>query len=72
MKRFKAKEASLMSGFNKASPKMARLCLCRITNESTETESCHQSLHRDSLAVELSIHAAAHSVVCNFSSCFGF
>ena len=39
MKRLKADGASLMSDFHKTSPKMAWLRLCRITNESTETES---------------------------------
>ena len=34
-----------MSDFHKESPKMARLRLCRITNESTETENCYQSLN---------------------------
>ena len=36
-----------MTDFHKASPKMARLRLCRITNESTETENSYQSLNRE-------------------------
>ena len=39
MKQFKANGTSLMSDFHRASPKMAWLRLCRITNESTETEN---------------------------------
>ena len=47
MKRFKANGASLRSDFHKTSPEMARLRLCQITNESTETEICYQSLNRE-------------------------
>ena len=36
-----------MSNFHKSSPKMARLGLCRITNESTKIENCYQSLNRE-------------------------
>ena len=46
MKRFKANGASFMSDFHKASPKMVRLRLCRITNKSTETKT-YQSLNRE-------------------------
>ena len=45
-----------MSDFHKTSPEMARLRLCRITNESIETENCYQSLNRVALAVELSLY----------------
>ena len=41
MKRFKANGASLMPDFHRASPEMAWLRLCQITNESTETENCY-------------------------------
>ena len=41
MKRLKANGASLMSDFHRASPEMAWLRLCQITNESTETENCY-------------------------------
>ena len=41
MKRFKANGASLMSDFHRASSEMAWLRLCRITNESAETENCY-------------------------------
>ena len=51
MKRFKANGTSLMSDVHKASLKMARLRLCRITNESTESKF----KQRVALAVELSI-----------------
>ena len=44
-----------MSGFHRASPEMAWLHLCRITNESTEIENCYSSLNRVAMAVELSI-----------------
>ena len=47
MKRFKANGASLMSDFHRASQEMAWLCLCRFTNESTETENSYSSLNRD-------------------------
>ena len=47
MKRFKATGASLMSDFHRESPKMAWIRLCRITNESTETENCYYSLNRE-------------------------
>ena len=36
-----------MFDFHRASPKMAWLCLCRIKNESTETENCYLSLNRE-------------------------
>ena len=36
-----------MSDFHRASPKMIRLRLCRIANNSTETENCYQSLNRE-------------------------
>ena len=41
MKRFKANGASLMSDFRRASPKLACLRQCHITNESTETINCY-------------------------------
>ena len=50
MRRFKANGADLtcfcsvlfcMSGFHRASAKILWLRLCRITNESTETENCY-------------------------------
>ena len=47
MERFKANGACLMSDFHRAYPEMAWLCLCRITNESTETENCYLSLNRE-------------------------
>ena len=47
MKRFKANGVSLMSDFYRASLEMAWLRLCRITNESTETENCYQRLNRE-------------------------
>ena len=47
MKRFKANGASLMSHFHRESPNMARLHLCRITNESPGTENCFNSLKRE-------------------------
>ena len=34
-----------MSDFHRASQKVAWLRLCRITNESTETENCYSSLN---------------------------
>ena len=46
MKRFKANRASLMSDFHRASPKMAWLSICRITNESTYIKNCYLSLNR--------------------------
>ena len=46
MKRFKANGASLMSDLHRASLKMAWGRLCRITNESNETENCYSSLNR--------------------------
>ena len=58
MKRFKANGASLMSDFQRASPKMAWLPLYRITNESTRTKNCYfnkKFKQRVALAVELSI-----------------
>ena len=36
-----------MSDFHRASLIMAWLRLCRITNKSTETENCYQSLNRE-------------------------
>ena len=36
-----------MSDFHRAPPKMAKQRLCRITNESTETENCYSSLNRE-------------------------
>ena len=36
-----------MSDFHRTSPKMAWLRLCRITNESTETEKCYLSLNTE-------------------------
>ena len=36
-----------MSDFYKASLELARLRLCRITNESTKTENCYQILNRE-------------------------
>ena len=47
MKRIKANGASLRSDFHKASPETARLRLCLILNELTETENCYQSLNRE-------------------------
>ena len=56
MKRCKANGASLVSGFHRASPEMAWLCLCQITNVSTETKNCFLKFkQRVALAVELSI-----------------
>ena len=46
MNRFKANGAGLMSDFHRASPEMAWLRLCGITNESTKTENCYLSLNR--------------------------
>ena len=46
-----------MSSFHRASLKMAWLRICRITNESTETDFCLLKLkHRVALAVELGIY----------------
>ena len=36
-----------MSDFHRVSPEMAWLRICRITNESTETENCYESLNRE-------------------------
>ena len=36
-----------MSDFHRVYPEMAWLRLCRITNESTETENCYLSLNRE-------------------------
>ena len=36
-----------MSDFHRESLKMAWLSLCRITNESTESENCHYSVNRE-------------------------
>ena len=36
-----------MSDFHRASPEMAWLRICRITNESTETKNCYYSLNRE-------------------------
>ena len=47
MKRLKANGASLASDFHRASLKMAWLRLCRITNDSTETENCYKCLNRE-------------------------
>ena len=47
MKRFKANGASLTSDFHRESLEMAWLRLCRITNESTETENCYKCLNRE-------------------------
>ena len=47
MKRFKANGASLMSDFHRTSPEISWLRLCRIKNESTETENCYESLSRE-------------------------
>ena len=47
MKLFEANGASLMFDFHRASLEMAWLCLCRITNESTQTENCYFSLNRE-------------------------
>ena len=47
MKRLKAAGASLTSDFRRASLEMAWLRLCRITNESTETEICYACLNRE-------------------------
>ena len=47
MKRFKANGASIASDFQRVSLKMALLLLCRITNVSTETESCYKRLNRE-------------------------
>ena len=41
MRRLKANGASLMSDFRRASPKLAWLRQCHITNESTETKNCY-------------------------------
>ena len=56
MKRFKANGASQMSDFHRVSPEMAWLRLCRITNESIESENLLlQFKQRVALPVELSI-----------------
>ena len=47
MKQFKANGASLTTDFHRASLEMALLSLCRITNESTETENCYKCLNRE-------------------------
>ena len=47
MKQLKANGASLMSDFHKASVEMAWLRLCRIPNESTETEIFYESLNKE-------------------------
>ena len=47
MKRFNANGASIKSDFHRASPEMALLRLCQITNESTQTENCCYSLNRE-------------------------
>ena len=47
MKRLKANRASLVSDFHRASLELAWLCLCRVTNESTEIENCYSSLNRE-------------------------
>ena len=47
MERLKANGASPMSDFHRASLEMAWLPLCRITNESTETENWYYSLNRE-------------------------
>ena len=44
-----------MSDFHRASPEMTWPCLCRITNDSTETEICYKFKRRVAFAVELSI-----------------
>ena len=45
-----------MSDFHRASPKMAGLRLCQITNESTIPENCYSKFkQRVALAMELSI-----------------
>ena len=36
-----------MADFHRASLEMAWLCLCRVTNESTEMENCYSSLKRE-------------------------
>ena len=36
-----------MPDFHRASLELAMLRLCRITNESTETKNCYQSLNRE-------------------------
>ena len=36
-----------MSDFHRAPLEMDWLCLCRITNESTEIENCYSSLNRE-------------------------
>ena len=47
-----------MSDFHRAYPEMARLRLCRITIELTETENCYilKFKQRVALVVELSIY----------------
>ena len=47
MKRFKANGPSLMSDCHRASPEMAWLRLCRITNESIKTKNCYYSFNRE-------------------------
>ena len=47
MKRFQGSGKSHISDLHRASPKMAWLRLCRITNESTLTENCYSSLNRE-------------------------
>ena len=60
MKRFKADGASLMSDFHRTSPKMAWVRLCRITNESTETENCYLSLNRELRWLWNSVYETRH------------
>ena len=36
-----------MFDFHRTSPKMVSLRLCRIANESTETENCYKTLNRE-------------------------
>ena len=63
MKQLKANGARIMSDFHGASPKMACLRLCRITNELTETKLklLLKFKHRVALAVELSINNITYS-----------
>ena len=56
MKQFLANETNLMSDIQQSPFKITWLQLCRITNESTETENNYSSLKmKVALAVELSI-----------------
>ena len=50
-----------MTDFHRASPEMAWLHLCRITNESTKTENCYYSLNRELRWLWHSVYFGKHS-----------